>query len=93
MTYCYSTGKITREWHLMKHDDICRLRDVPSRIGAYGCSHCPYNKGNEVNWESQSLDEMFFTKCTHPKSIDAEGSYEIISQILEKFEIEALSAL
>lgn len=47
MIYDYQTGKITRDWHLIKHGEICRLRDVPARVGAYGCEHCSFNKGTE----------------------------------------------
>ena len=91
MTYDYQTSKITRDWHLVKHGEICRLRGVPARVGAHGCEHCPYNKGLEINWRAD-LADMFYVKCNHADAKDSEGSWLIIHDILEKFENEALIA-
>ena len=92
MTYDYQTGKITRDWHLVKHDEICRLRDVPARVGAYGCEHCPFNKGIEIDWSAHNIEDQFYTKCIHKDAKDSEGSGAIIRQIIDKFEYEAMCA-
>lgn len=91
MTYDYQTRKITRDWHLKKHGEICRLRGVPARVGAYGCKNCPHNKGNETDWNAD-IEDMFFTKCNHKDAKDSEGSSSMLEQIYDKFELKAMCA-
>lgn len=93
ISYDYSTGHIERDFHFVKHGEICRLRDVPSRVGAYGCKRCPYHKGEDVEWNARDIEDMFFTRCNHPNSKDSEGSEGIVRDLYDRFITEALSAL
>lgn len=93
MIYDYSFGTIMRDWHLVKHGEICRLRGVPARVGAHGCEHCPYNKGNEIDWSAHNIEEQFFCKCCHKDAKDSEGSGVLIDLIYNNFRYKALSVL
>ena len=92
MTYDYQTREITRDWHLIKHGERCRLRGLPAIVGAHGCEHCPFNKGTEIDWSAHNIEDQFYTKCINKDAKDSEGSGEIIRQIIDKFEDEAMCA-
>ena len=67
MTYDYNTRKITRDWHIRRHDEKCRLSGLPAYIGGDRCQKCPYNKG------TRDLEDTFFTLCSHPEAKDSEN--------------------
>lgn len=86
--YDYSTGRITLDFHLMLHGDICELKGIKGKVSCHGCRYCPYN-GGFVS-DIRSIDWITFTKCKHPEAINSKESGYMLGKIYEKFEEEAL---
>lgn len=99
-TYTYANRQIERDFKFIQFDYICRFRDVPSRVGQWGCDHCPYNKGKIYSWEhlpgtrwgAPSRDESY-VMCSNPKAKDFIENSEITWAFNESFEYQALCAL
>ena len=91
MTYDYSTGKITRDWHIRRDEEKCRLSGLPAKVGGERCKKCPYNKGGKIDWKARDLADTFFTLCSHPEATDSENTGNVLWHIYETFEDEALA--
>lgn len=91
MTYDYQTRKITRNWHIRRHNEKCRLSGLPAYVGSDRCHKCPYNKGTEFNWQAIDLEDTFFTRCSHPEAKDSKNTGSILNRIYDEFENEALA--
>ena len=92
-TYNYDTGKLTMDFHLIKDGEICYLRgkEYASRVGAYGCQHCVYNKGGHIDYSGRTLDETLFTKCKHPDAKTSNGAKDVMWRIEKDFISEAIT--
>ncbi len=90
-TYDYNTGKITMDFHLIRHDEICNLRGIRTRVGAFGCKNCVFNAGTHIHRNCTEWED--YVKCKHPDAKDSEGSWAAWHNICEKFKEEALSYL
>lgn len=93
MTYDYETRKITRDWHIRRVDEKCRLSGLPAKVGGDRCSKCKYNKGIEFDYQSRDLKDTFFTLCSHPEATDSENTWNVLSRIYNRFESEALARM
>jgi len=91
MTYDYNTGKITRDWHIRRHDEKCRLSGLPAKVGGDRCSKCQYHKGTEFDWQARDLEDTFFTLCSHPEATDSENTENVLRGIYDDFEDKALA--
>ena len=91
MTYDYNTGKITRDWHIRRHDEKCRLSGLPAKVGGDRCSKCQYHKGTEFDWQARDLEDTFFTLCSHPEATDSENTDNVLRGIYDDFEDKALA--
>ena len=91
MTYDYNTRKITRDWHIRRHGEKCRLSGFPAKAGGNRCKKCPYNKGTEFDWQARDLEDTFFTLCSHPEAKDSENTEYVRWCIYDRFECEALA--
>ena len=91
MTYDYNTGKITRDWHIRRHDEKCRLSGLPAKVGGDRCSKCQYHKRTEFDWQAKDLEDMFFTICLHPEATDSENTANVLWRIYDRFESKALA--
>lgn len=91
MTYDYNTRKITRDWHIRRHDEKCRLSGLPAYVGGDRCSKCKYNKGTEVDWQARDLEDTFFTLCSRPETKDSENTENVLWSIYDRFESKALA--
>lgn len=91
MTYDYNTGKITRDWHIRRHDEKCRLSGLPAKVGGDRCSKCQYHKGTEFDWQARDLEDTFFTICSHPEATDSENTENVLWRIYDRFESKALA--
>lgn len=91
MTYDYDTRKITRDWHIRRHDEKCCLSGLPAYVGGDRCRKCPYNRGIKTDWNARELENMFFTLCSHPEAKDSENTGDVLRGIYDSFEDEALA--
>lgn len=91
MTYDYNTRKITRDWHIRRHGEKCRLSGLPAKAGGDRCQKCPYHKGIEFDWQARNLEDTFFTLCSHPEVKDSENTQNVLWRIYDRFESEALA--
>lgn len=91
MTYDCNTRKITRDWHIIRHREKCRLSGLPAKVGGDRCSKCPYNKGTEFDWQARDFENTFFTLCSHPEATDSENTGNVLRRIYDRFESEALA--
>lgn len=89
-TYNYNTGKITRDFKFVKRGSVCRLTQLPARVGNDWCSRCKHNLGTIHSWEYRGDDD--FIKCSHEKQVDAEDCFEVAWRWNERFREEALCA-
>ena len=90
MTYDYNTGGITRDWHIRRHDEKCRLSGLPAKVGGDRCSKCQYHKGTEFDWQARDLEDTFFTLCSHPEAKDSDNTENVLCRIYDRFESKAL---
>ncbi len=93
MTYDYQTRKITRDWHIRRDDEKCRLSGLPAKVGGDRCSKCPYHKGIEHDYQARDLEDTFFTLCSHPEAKDSENTKYVLRRIYDRFEDEALARM
>ena len=91
MTYDYQTRKITRDWHIRRHEEKCSLSGLPAWVGGDRCSKCKYNKGTKTDWNAKDLEDTFFTLCSHPEAKDSENTENVLWEIYDRFESEALA--
>jgi len=91
MTYDYSTRKITRDWHIRRCDEKCRLSGLPAKVGGNRCQKCQYHKGVEFDWQARDLDDTFFILCSHPEAKDSENTDRVLRYIYDRFENEAIT--
>ena len=92
-TYDYQTGRVTLDFHLVEHGEICPLRGFARAIvGKPGCKSCRHN-GGSISDMSVPADWVSFVKCKHPDSVDSKSCRFVKSILYEKIQIEALSCL
>lgn len=85
-TFDYSTGQITLDFHLVKEDEVCRLRGVPSYVGGHGCLRCPFNGGWYI-----TIEHGAFLKCKHMEAKDTGEGVQIEKyKLCEEFKREAM---
>ncbi len=93
MTYDYNTTKITRDWHIRRNDEKCRLSGLPIKVGSVRCRKCPYHKGLEFDWDARDLEDVFFSRCSHPIAKDSENTKNVLRNIYKRFENKALACM
>lgn len=97
-TYDYQTRKITRDFHFVRWDELCKLSGLPCYAGSDRCTmKCKWYAGSihpfshHIRFGGRLEDSYVY--CKHPDKKDSENSYEAVRAFKEAFENEALCAL
>ena len=94
MSYDYTTRHITRDFVLVKTDDICRFSGLPARVGNQRCMKCQYFSTKIYAWQyGNILDDSTFVCCKCKEQKDSNDCTEALSYLYRKFEYHALCAL
>lgn len=97
LTYNYSTGQITRDFHLKRVEGDCK-RD-PDRTVNVGvmCRTCPYY-GGYVDWWGRGKKEYVLNLDRHEKLVrckfhqeDDPGLEDVVSDIYTRFKEDAIT--
>ncbi|MBO5628971.1 MAG: hypothetical protein J5965_07805 [Aeriscardovia sp.] len=84
--YTYKTGKIERDFRIVRCGEKCKLSGLPTWVGEGRCNKCPYKEG------LLTLNG-FYIACNHPEQKDSENIGEALQIFYEKFQRQALEAL
>ena len=98
VTFDYTTEQLERDFKFIGVGNICELRGIKARVGAWACEHCPFNKGiiNEFSitspWLWQDLmNENNFVKCVHKDAEDSEDSSDFKHYFYEYIRDKAIA--
>lgn len=86
LTYTYSTGQITRDFHFKKTEHVCQRDPARSVLIGVMCRTCPFYGG--IYTRGHNGKDL--VKCKYHGEDDP-GLSEIVSEMYHKFKEEAIT--
>ena len=91
MIYSYTTGRIERDFHLVKPDGkSCTKSNLPPGVHCLGCK---FYDGEYSKFDGTKIERKTFIRCKFPGIEDHKSAKNLVRQMYEDFETEALEAL
>ena len=89
MTYDYSTGGITRDFHVKKAENTCKSNTGKTTLIGIMCRTCPHY-GGDLQFFDEDYEKQFYVKCKYHRE-DDQGCEVVLRKMYEAFENEALN--
>lgn len=97
LIYTYSTGQITRDFHLKKAEGVCQREQNRTVLIGVMCRTCPYY-GGYVDWWGRGEREFVLNLDRHEKLVmckfhqeDDPGLEDVISDMYTRLEDDAIT--
>ena len=82
----YETGKVTRDFKIVRFGERCKLSGLPAYVGNERCRKCKH-------YGSMLVLDGFFAACMHPEQKDSDNILKSLNIFYEQVRSETLNAL